>query len=239
MAGRAGIMSAPGHAQLALRFPLSPRATFDDYLPGGNMELLRRLEDLDAGVTDFRGYLLFGQPGCGRSHLLQAACHAHADRGAIYLPLADPLVATELLDGLDVLRLVALDDVQAWLGLEAAERALLALYQGLAARGGRLLVSGDRPPAALDCRFADLCSRLRGLAAYEVHELDDAGRSRLLARRAGERGLDLPAAVLDFWLSRGPRNVPDLLGQLDRVDEAAMAAQRRVTVPLVKQVLGL
>jgi DnaA-homolog protein len=227
------------NAQLALRFPLSPRARFDDFVPGRNGELIRRLRDLDAASADFQGYLLFGQPGSGRSHLLQAACHAHAESGAIYLPLADPLVVPELLDVVEALGLVALDDLQAWLGREAEERALLALYQGLTERGGRLLVSVDVPPAALACRFADLGSRLRALGAYEVHGLDDAGRAALLARVARQRGLTLEPAVLEFWLSRSVRDVPGLLDQLDRIDEAAMAAQRRVTVPLVKQVLGL
>jgi DnaA-homolog protein len=232
-------VSAARHAQLALRFPLSPRSRFEDFVPGRNGELVRRLRELDDAPAGFRGCLLFGRTGSGRSHLLQAACHVHSGEGAIYLPLSDPLVVPELLDGVDSLRLVALDDLQAWLGRDAEERALLALYQGLSERGGCLLVSVDRPPGALQCHFADLGSRLRALDAYEVHSLDDAGRAALLERVARQRGLTLEPAVLEFWLSRSIRSVPDLLDQLDRIDEAAMAAQRRVTVPLVKQVLGL
>lgn len=231
--------SAARHVQLALRFPLAARARFEDFLDAGNEELVRRLQDLDAGASGFRGYLLFGAAGSGRSHLLQAACHAHAGGGAMYLPLADPLLTPQMLEGLDTLGLVALDDVDAWLGREDAERALLALYQGLQAAGGRLLVSSTRPPGALDCRFADLGSRLRGLAAYQLQPLDDAGRARLLQRLAAQRGLEVGGAVLEFWLSRSPRELPALLAELDRLDQAAMAAQRRLTVPLVKQVLGL
>ncbi|MEQ8485408.1 MAG: DnaA regulatory inactivator Hda [Pseudomonadales bacterium] len=230
---------AARHAQLALRFPLAARARFDDFVDAGNEELVRRLKELDAGEAGFRGYLLFGPAGSGRSHLLQAACHAHAGRGAMYLPLADRLLTPQMLDGLDALGLVALDDVDAWLGREEAERALLALYQGLQAAGGRLLVGSARPPASLACRFPDLGSRLRGLAAYQVQPLGDAGRALLLRRLAAQRGLEVGAAVLDFWLSRSPRELPALLAELDRLDQAAMAAQRRLTVPLVKQVLGL
>jgi DnaA-homolog protein len=226
-------------AQLALRFPLSERARFDDFLPDGNAELVRRLHELDDGAPGFHGYLLYGAAGSGRSHLLQAACHAHGASGAMYLPLRDPLMTPGVLEGLEALHLVALDDIDAWLGDEAGERALLALYQGLLAAGGRLLVSCAQPPAQLACRFADLCSRLRSMAAYQVRPLDDAGRARLLTRLAARRGLDIAAPVLDFWLTRGPRDLPALLADLDRLDEGAMAAQRRLTVPLVKQVLKL
>ncbi len=230
-------MSRARGTQLALRFPLSARCHFESFVPGANAELVRRLEDLDAGERGFRGYLLFGEAGVGKSHLLQAACHRHGAGGAMYLPLTE--VAPAMLEGLETRYLVALDDVDAWLGDAAAERALLALYQGLLERRGRLLVSAAGPPGGLTCHFADLASRLGGLAAYRVHALADADKADVLQRLARERGLALPRPVLDFWLARGSRDMAVLLDQLEALDEAAMAAQRRLTVPLVKDVLGL
>tara|TARA_Y100001933_G_scaffold180835_1_gene179337 strand:- start:1028 stop:1720 length:693 start_codon:yes stop_codon:yes gene_type:complete len=230
-------MSSARSAQLALRFPLSARCHFESFVPGRNAELVRRLEELDAEADGFRGYLLFGDAGVGKTHLLQAACHRHGAGGAMYLPLAE--VAPAMLEGLETRDLVALDDVDAWLGNVEAERALLALYQGLLTRGGRLLVSAARPAGGLACHFPDLASRLGGLAAYRVHALADGERADVLRRLASERGLALPGPVLDFWLARGPRDLAVLLDQLDALDEAAMAAQRRLTVPLVKDVLGL
>jgi len=221
--------------QLALRFPLSSRYHFDSFVAGANGELVRRLETLDAEDPAFHGYLLYGPAGVGRTHLLQAACHRHAS--AIYLPLRE--VTPAMLEGLDTRHLVALDDVEAWLGDATAEAALLGLYQGLHASGGRLLVSAAAPAVELDCHYPDLASRLRALAAYRVEALDDADKARVLARLARERGLVLSQPVLHFWLTRGTRDLAVLLEQLERLDAAAMAAQRRVTVPLLKQVLGL
>lgn len=229
-------------SQLALRFPLSNRARFDSFVVGDNAELVRRLEELAEGAGS-GGCFVHGPTGSGRSHLLQAACHRHGAHGrpggAIYLPLAEPTVVPESLDGLDGLDLVALDDVDGWLGRPDPERALLALYQGLQSRGGRLLISAAASPAALPFHFADLASRLRGLPTYQVRPLGDAGKAELLKRLAAERGLELGQAVLDFWLARSGRELPSLLDELDRLDQAALAAQRRLTVPLVKEVLGL
>jgi DnaA-homolog protein len=236
-----GQRSAPADSgQLALRFPLSSRCRFGDFVVGDNAELVRRLEELPRPRSGIAGCFLSGSAGSGRTHLLQAACHLHGSRGgAIYLPLADIGVVPELLDGLEGLALVALDDVQHWIGDERREAALLALYQGLLAGGGCLLVSADAPASQLPFRYADLGSRLRGLPAYQVREPDDAGKAQVLARLARERGLELGSPVIEFWLARSSRNLADLLDQLDRLDAAAMAAQRRVTVPLVKEVLGL
>ncbi|MFU8816067.1 MAG: DnaA regulatory inactivator Hda [Pseudomonadales bacterium] len=233
-----------GPAQLALQFPLSPRYRFDNFVLGANAELVLRLEQLVEQGPGFGGCFVFGARGVGRTHLLQAACHLQGSRAgsrssAIYLPLADPMVTPELLDGLDRLELVALDDVEAWLGDARREGALLALYQGLLSAGGRLLVSAGIAAGQLQCRYPDLASRLRGLPAYQLRALDDAGKARVLERLARERGLQLTEPVLDFWLARSARDLSELLLQFERLDVAAMAAQRRVTVPLVKQVLGL
>lgn len=225
--------------QLAFKFPLRARSRFEDFEVGGNAELVSRLKVLGDPGEGFRGLFVYGAAGSGRTHLLQAACQQRAVGRAIYLPLAEPDVTPALLEGLEALTLVALDDVDAWVGRSDAESALLALYQGLHAAGGALLVSAARPAGMLACGYADLASRLRGLPSYAVWEPDDAGRARVLARSARQRGLELAPAVLDFWLARSTRNLTTLLGQLDQLDEAALAAQRRVTVPLLKQVLGL
>jgi DnaA-homolog protein len=123
---------------------------------------------------------------------------------------------------------------------DAEEPRCWPCTRGLLGAGGRLLVSVDRPPGALQCHFADLGSRLRGAAAYQVRSLDDAGRAACSsAGDAPARARARVPPVLDFWLSRSIARPARLLDQLDRLDTAAMAAQRRVTVPLVKQVLGL
>ncbi len=69
--------------------------------------------------------------------------------------------------------------------------------------------------------------------------LDDAGRREALRRRAARRGLELDDAVLDWLFRRVDRDLKSLTALLDRLDRAAMAAQRRLTVPFVRQALDL
>ena len=237
--------------QLTLAFPLNAQCRLDNFIVQGNEELVARIRTLAAGAGGFAGCFLWGERGAGKSHLLQAACQrldpapdeteggarSGARSGAIYLPLADPEVGPGMLEGLERLALVALDDLQCWVGRSDREQALLALYQGLVQSGGRLLLGADR--YQLEFCYPDLASRVRALAAFRVRPLDDAGKGRVLQRLAAERGLDLEPSVVDFWLGRGPRALPELIAQLDVLDRAALAAQRRLTVPLVKAALGL
>ena len=239
MSGAIGSSLPRGVRQLSLAFPLNSECLFSNFLDQGNEELLSRLQAMAVGQRLFSGCFLWGEAGVGKTHLLQAACQqqGEAGHGAIYLPLGDSDVVPQLLEGLEHLRFVALDDLDAWVGQREHEQALMGLYQGLLETGGQLLLSATRPH--LEFCYADLASRIQSLAAYPVRPLDDAGKSRVLRRLAAERGLTLEASVLDFWFARGPRGLADLIGQLELLDRAAMEAQRRITVPLLKAVLGL
>ena len=56
--------------------------------------------------------------------------------------------------------------------------------------------------------------------------------------RASARGLDFDAAALDWMLRRCSRDLGTLTALFERLDRASLAAQRRLTVPFLRQVLG-
>ena len=232
--------SAPGFLvnQQPLPFAAPEGRTFANYVVGGNGHLVNRLAQPGDG---FAALWLWGPRACGKSHLVHAACHRDVGLGAkaAYVPLASTPEDPEVLRGLASYDLVALDDLQHWLGRIDLERALMGLYQGLVASGHRLLAVADRPANELGFVLEDLGSRLRAAASWEVQELDDAGKGRVLADRARRRGLEVPAQVLDFWFARRERTLSGLLDDFERLDRAAWHEQRRLTVPLLKQVLGL
>ena len=68
-------------------------------------------------------------------------------------------------------------------------------------------------------------------------ELDEAGRARALELRAAQRGLKLPAETLDYLMKRMPRDLRSLFEILDELDEASLAAQRRLTIPFIREAL--
>lgn len=211
----------------------------DNFDAGGNGELVEAIRGLAAGART-PGLLVWGPGGCGRSHLLQAACHAAeaGGRRSLYLPLAllprDPEVLENLGAGL-----VALDDVDAWLGTRSLEAALMGLYQRQFDSQRAVLVSAGAPAQRLAFALPDLASRLRALPGFSVRPPDDSGLRRILVAAAHRQGLILADPVLDFWLSRAPRSLPGLLAQLRALERRSLAEQRRITIPLVKEVLAL
>lgn len=225
--------------QLPLEVGPADYAVFDSYFAGPNAALLHALQEL-ARMRSRAVLWLWGPAQSGRSHLLQATVHA-ADRSgarAAYLPL-DPALGLHpsALDGMGELDLLCLDDVDRVAGQPDWERALLMVFEGLRQRGSRLVMSAR--VTALHAGFAlpDLTSRFTSGATFRMQPLDDDEKVAALQARATWRGLELPADTAAFLISRVDRSAGALFELLDRLDRAALAAQKRLTIPFVRSVL--
>ncbi len=222
--------------QLPLRMPLRDAARLANFVPAGNEEAFALLSGGWSRLP--RTTWLWGRPGSGKTHLLQAACADTSARGdaTTYLDLA-AAAAPDLLEGCEAFDLVCLDNLDAAAADADWNAALFRLHTLLQDGRGRLLCATTSPPAALAFALADLGSRLRAGAVHQLHELDEAGQVEALQRRAARRGLDLSHEAALYLVHRLPREPQVLFGVLDRLDEASLAAQRRLTIPFLREAL--
>ena len=227
--------------QLPLGLALRDSARFESFFGVQNGELLTILQQAATGTGETLVYLA-GADGLGKTYLLQAACrHAtQAGRSSTYLPLsARADLAPEVLAGLEQVDLVCLDDIQAIAGDAPWERGVFDLFNRVRAAGGTLLVAGQQRPDRAGLALPDLVSRLTWGVTYVLKPLAEADVLAALDWRARSRGLELPDVTARFLIKRLPRDLPTVFDLLDRLDEASMVEQRRLTVPFVKAVLGL
>jgi DnaA family protein len=229
--------------QLPLGVRLRDDATFANYYPGANAAALgyvERLCEADAGWTESLIYL-WGGTGVGRSHLLQAAClrmEQHRER-AVYLPLgAVAQYGPAILDNLEQFELVCLDDLDAIAGNKLWEEPLFHLFNRLRDSGRRLLLSANTSPRELKIKLPDLKSRLTLALVFQLQSLSDEDKLRALQLRASRRGLQLSEEVGRFILTRGERSMNSLFDLLERLDQASLQAQRKLTIPFLKETLG-
>lgn len=223
-------------SQLALPLQLADHAVFASYLATGNEALVAQLRSLAIGDTA-GGCYLWGAAATGKTHLLQAVCDQAGD-DSIYLPMTMFASASpNMLDGLAERRLICIDDVDAIAGEPAWEQALFSLYNQVTELGSALIVAASASPRVTAFRLADLQSRFSQLPIFQLKELNDADTCKALQLRARHRGLDLPDETARFLLSRNRRDMGSLYQLLDKLDSAALQAQRRLTIPFVKQVL--
>ncbi|MGB3268422.1 MAG: DnaA regulatory inactivator Hda [Rhodanobacter sp.] len=221
---------------LALRWP--PRQRFEHFHAGANALALAALRAF-AVEPGAPWIYLHGVAGSGRSHLLLATCQAAtaAGRRVQYLPLAaldDPAAA---LRGLAGSELLALDDLGVIAGNREAEHALFDLYNRARTEGHALLFAADATPAQLGVGLPDLRSRLGACTQFALKSLDDDERRAVLKAQASARGIQLDDSVLDWLFARYARDLGALLDLLGKLDAASLAAQRRVTIPFLREFL--
>ena len=181
--------------------------------------------------------------GCGahaaRERLICCRpCAAAAGEAAAYFPLDRSLaLPPEALAGFEHIRVLCVDDVDAVAGDSAWERALFRLFNEAAESADP--VDFRRRRAAAPGRLASrgLAFARRRVHVYQLRELDDAGRIEALRLRAAQRGLQLPYETSEYLLKRMPRDLPSLFDILDQLDEASLVAQRRLTIPFIRDAL--
>jgi DnaA-homolog protein len=225
--------------QLPLGVQLRDSSVFASYYPGRNQAAVDALLALRTQAPP-RVVWLHGANAVGKTHLLQAICARASLRGerSAYLALSEFLTqGPEVLSGLGDLNWACLDAVEGIAGVPAWERRLFALHQEVEEQGGRLVLASAQTPQTLDFKLPDLASRLRGGLVLRLHALDESEQSAALKLRAELRGLELNEEVTQYLLRRLPRDMVTLCEFLDRLDRAALIAQRRLTIPFVKSVL--
>lgn len=233
--GRA--VAAPMGGQLPLGLRTRAPRTFASFVEGADGEALAWLSATAGRAFGF----LWGARSTGKTHLLQAACQAVAEWGGrvAYLPLADePGLGPPLLEGLGALDLVCVDDLHVAAGEAAWERALFTLYNELQVYGAGLVCAADRPPGRLGIQLPDLASRLSWGPVFHLRGLDDEALGAALQRRAWALGMTLSDDVVGYLLRRERRDAAALFGLLERLERASLSAQRRLTIPFVREVLG-
>ncbi len=221
-------------SQLALDISHRSVPTLDNFVIGRNSELLSALRRAMSGDSSERSFYLWGEDGCGKSHLLQACVEAakQAKCTTVYASGTVPELAPELAP--ESASVVAVDNVEQL--DDTAQIALFDLYNQMRDSGGMLLVSGLASPLHLKLRD-DLRTRLGWGLVYQVHSLSDEEKAQALAQHAQQKGFILPPEVSQYLLRHGRRDLPSLMAALDALDKHSLRKQRAPSVPLLKEIL--
>lgn len=218
--------------QRILPLQLNPSFSFADFYPGANRLLVNTLKKLTSGDTIY----LWGSTGVGCSHLLQAVCQQQSFGESMYIDLRyvpDPA----MLEHLDAIPLLAIDHLQEIVGKKNWQESLFHLYNRQMQQGGILIFAANQAPDQLPLLLADLQSRLKAALIFNVKALSDDDKCEALRLQAKQRGFELPLDVAAYLLRHTSRDWRHLLEQLTILDQAALAAKRRITIPFVRDIL--
>ena len=225
--------------QLPLHIGLRDSATFSNFFPACNEQLISELRRSASNQGEH--FIFFhGLSGTGKSHCLQAVCHAATKQQlqATYLPMREiQSMPVELLEGLEQLDVICIDDIELIAGNRDWEIAIFNLYNRIRDNSGALLVTANAKLDEIGISLKDLQSRLAWGLVFQLESLDDAALAKALQLRARARGMELPDDVVAYILKRSSREMNTLFLLLEKLDRESLVEQRKLTIPFVKNYL--
>lgn len=211
--------------QLALPFAEALTYAAEDFCPAPSNAAARAFL-LRADTWSNNRLILWGQAGCGKTHLLHVWAQANG---------AEMIDANNLQGLRRVVRPIAIDDAD----LAPDPAALLHLLNNAAEAGVSAALAARLPPARMGYRLADLTSRLRAAQAVEIRAPEDELLERLLTRLGAERQLTLSIPVRNCLLLHLPRAPAFYREAVARLDHAGLSGAKINRALALEIVAGL
>lgn len=178
--------------------------------------------------------ILHGRTGCGKTHLARA----FAAETAAELLLPEALAERDPLALFDDVPAAVVDEADRCVRLANGEEGLLHLINAAGERGRKVLLVAGAAPSRWPLDLADLRSRLNAAFAVQIDAPDDALMRAVLGKLFIDRQLRVSEDVLSYLLARMERSLAVARCLVERIDAAALAQRRPVTIPLARDILA-
>lgn len=223
--------------QIPVSFEFRSDQSFDNFLPGKNLELVEQLQNLPSSGQ--QQIAIWGESHSGKSHLLHACCN-HAQQlglSSFYLDLQstyDP----EILDGLESVELVCLDNIDCIAGQAAWEEGLFGFYNRHQQQHHLLVVASHQAINNLPIHLPDLKTRLNWGISFKLQALSETELIKVMQISAHQLGFELADNVAKYLFARYSHDFVKLRNLLREIDWATLSAQRKLTIPFLKKMLN-
>ena len=218
--------------QLPLEFGFVPSFAPADYLVSRCNEnavaWVERWPDWPGPAT-----AICGPAGCGKTHL----AHVWQARSNAQIIAAEHLAAGDAAQLLQQSAACVVDGMGTGTLEGDAERTLFHLYNIIVERRGHLMFCAEAPPSRWPLRLADLRSRVAAAAVVTIDPPDDGLLETLLAKLFADRQLVVDRGTIIYIVTHMERSFDAARRLVDAVDRAALAARRRPSLGLVREVL--
>ncbi|MCB1936120.1 MAG: DnaA regulatory inactivator Hda [Nitrosomonas sp.] len=204
-----------------------------NFIPGQNRELITTLNRVLHRKEKEKFFYIWGNTGCGKSHLLQAIVNHFIGKQqtAYYFPGEIP----QQFEATDDIACLAVDDIERL--DDIGQIKLFHIYNQLRDRKFAVfIVSGNVAPSHLNVR-PDVLTRLSWGLVYQVHELTENEKIEALQTHALERGFTLELPICQYLLRHSRRDLSSLIMILEELNRYSLIHQRKVTLPLVIKLL--
>lgn len=238
---------------------IDPKYTFDSFVVGTSNKFVFAAAKAVAENpgTSFNPLYVYGGPGLGKTHLLQAICNDIQSKK----PSLKVLYTTcekflnEFIDNMFLkgggrdrdarfrahyrnVDVLIIDDIQFLAKKVAVQEAFFHTFNALKDNNKQIVISSDVPPKEIATLEERLVTRFEGGLIVDVQPPDLETKIAILKKKAFDKKYVLPDEVLEFLAKNSGNDVRTLEGRLNRVLFASKLHEQSINVELARLALN-
>lgn len=234
---------------------LNPSYTFENYCSSNSNCVARSIAEAianDPKCKTFNPLFIFGAPGVGKTHLIQAIGIRIKERNprqrVLYLTsrLFESQFTSAVRNGkindfcsfYQSIDTLIIDDIQDLIGKQATQNTFFYIFNHLILNQKQIILASDCCPSKMEGMEKRLISRFNMGMTAELEHPDLTLRKEVLRQKALQDGLEMPEEVLDYIAANVTDSIRELEGIVISITAHAAILNVDITVDLARKVLA-
>ncbi len=233
---------------------LNPRYTFENLIAGESNQLACSAAiavSNNPGKTKFNPLVIYGGPGLGKTHLIQAIGNQITEsnpRLKVFYTTSDMFTndfvnsirdnkVSEFINFYRSIDVLMVDDIQFFGGKEATQNNFFHTFNVLYQSGKQIILTSDKAPKELTDVDDRLISRVQWGLSADVKSPDFEMRMAILSRKSSDEGITLTSDIIEYIARNVKSSVRELEGVLIGLIAKVTLDRKPMTLDLVKEVV--
>lgn len=212
---------------------LNNKYTMDNFVIGSNNDLAVSVAKsiIDAPGTRYNPFFLYGGPGLGKTHLVQAIGNEllkrNPDFKILYTPIShfysDFIEAIQNGKGrefnrkFEKLDCLIIDDFQFIMNKEKSQEEFFNIFNDLYQLNKQIIVTSDRLPSQIKTVDERLATRLTWAGAFDLQLPKFEDKCAILKSKAELMGAEIEPEAIEYIAENVNTNIRDLEGELSAI----------------------
>ena len=212
---------------------LNDKYTLDNFVIGSNNDLAVSAAKsiIDAPGTRYNPFFLYGGPGLGKTHLVQAIGNEllkrHPEYKILYTPISH--FYSDFIDSIqngkgrefsrkfEKLDCLIIDDFQFIVGKEKSQEEFFNIFNDLYQLNKQIIVTSDRLPSQIKTVDERLATRLTWAGAFDLQLPKFEDKCAILKAKAELMDAEIEPEAIEYIAENINTNIRDLEGELSAI----------------------
>jgi DnaA family protein len=193
---------------------------------------------MDSNFVD--DLFIYGTKQSGKTFLLQAMCNSYSSMGksSLYVPLKKVMnYGVEIFESLENIDLICIDGIEQVISKTEWEKEIFNLINKALISKSRLILTSSKDLKSLNFSLPDLESRIKKIQSYELYPIDDKDIIDALKYISQFKSINLGDKEAKYLVTYSQRDISSLIQILESLDQLSMEMKRKITIPLIKEVI--